>query len=92
MKFNDFLNEQMKDPEFKKEYDRLGPEYEIILQLIDARNELNLTQAELAKRAGTDQSHISRLERGSYNPSLKFLKKIAEGLGKELHISFVSKA
>ena len=92
MKFNDFLNEQMKDPEFKKEYDRLGPEYEIISQLIDARNELNLTQAELAKRAGTDQSHISRLERGSYNPSLKFLKKIAEGLGKELHISFVSKA
>jgi predicted transcriptional regulator len=92
MKFNDFLEEQLKDPDFKKEYDRLEPEYEIIKQLIDARNELDLTQAELAKRAGTDQGHISRLERGNYNPSLKFLKKIAEGLGKELHISFVSKA
>ena len=91
MKFDDLKKELLNDLEVKKEYDKLGPEYEIISQLVKARNELHLTQAELAKIAGTDQAHISRLERGNYNPSLKFLKKIAEGLGKELHISFVSK-
>jgi transcriptional regulator with XRE-family HTH domain len=50
--------------------------------------EQNLTQAELAQKAGTRQSNISRLEGGEYNPSLKFLKKIASSLGKKLHISF----
>lgn len=91
MTFDEFLNEQLNEPEFKKEYEKLEPEYEIIKQLIKARNELNITQAELAKKAGTNQAHISRLESGSYNPSLKFLKKIAEGLGRELHITFIPK-
>ena len=92
MNIDNYLEKQMKNPEFKNEYDNLAPEYEIINQLIEARNELKLTQEELAKRAGTDQSHISRLEKGTYNPSLKFLKKLAEGLGKELHISFTNKS
>ena len=91
MKFNEYKNEKLKNTEFKNEYEKLEPEYQIIKELIKARNELHLTQAELAKRAKTDQSHISRLEKGTYNPSLKFLKKLAEGLGKELHISFTTK-
>ncbi len=88
MKFKDHLKEQLKDPDFRSEYDALEPEYEIIKQIILARNESNMTQKELAERAGIKQSNISRLERGTYNPSLNSLKKIAKGLGKELHIEF----
>jgi transcriptional regulator with XRE-family HTH domain len=76
------------DPELRKEYDALAPEYAIINQLISARNEANITQKELAERTGITQSNISRLERGNYNPSLAFLKRLAEGLGKEIHIEF----
>ena len=77
-----------EDPELYKEYKALEPEYEIVKQILKARSELNLTQKELAEKVGIKQSNISRLESGNYNPSLEFLKKIAEGLGKELHIEF----
>ncbi len=76
------------DPELYDEYKALAPEYELIKQIIQARTEQNLTQQELADRLGIKQSNISRLESGNYNPSLDFLKKIASGLGKELHIEF----
>ena len=76
------------DPELYEEYRALAPEYELIKQIIQARAELNLTQQQLADRVGIKQSNISRLERGRYNPSLVFLKRIADGLGKELHIEF----
>ncbi len=88
MKFKDHLKEQLKDPDFRSEYEALEPEYEIIRQIILARNESNMTQKELAERTGIKQSNISRLERGTYNPSLNSLKKIAKGLDKELHIEF----
>lgn len=78
----------MKDPEFEKEYKALEPEYEIVRQLIAARTELNITQADLAARTGIPQAHISRIENGSYNPSLAYLKRIAAGLDKELHVEF----
>ncbi len=88
MKVRDHLKEQLKDPGFRSEYEALEPEYEIIRQIILARSESNTTQKELAERSGIKQSNISRLERGTYNPSLNSLKKIAKGLGKELHIEF----
>ena len=88
MNFREHLNEQLKDPEFAKEYRALEPEYEIIKQIIKARSEQNITQKELADKIGIKQSNISRLESGNYNPSLDFLKKVATGLGKELHIEF----
>lgn len=47
-----------------------------------------MTQAELAKRVGTQKSNISRLESGNYNPSLDFLAKVAEALGKNLNVQF----
>ena len=77
----------LKDPEFAKEVKELEPEYEIIKQVIKARIEQNISQEELARKVGTKQSNISRLERGGYNPSLQFLKKVAYGLGKEPHIT-----
>jgi len=88
MTFDEHLAEMMLNPEFRAEFDALRPEYEIIDQLIQARADLNITQAELARRTGIRQSNISRLESGNYNPSLAFLKKVAAGLGRELHVEF----
>ena len=88
-KFNDFLNEQLSDSEFKKEYDALRPEYAIIQAIIDARKDTGMTQKELAEKTGITQADISRLENGSANPSLKTLQRLAEGLGMRLKLEFL---
>lgn len=84
--FEEMKTDMLKDEEFKIEYEKLKPRYEAIEQIIRARKEQNITQAELAKRVGTQKSNISRLESGNYNPSLDFLAKIAESLGKEISV------
>lgn len=86
VEFSVISEELMKDNEFKQEYDKLKPRYELISEVIRTRRELNLTQEELAYRIGTQKSNISRFESGNYNPSLDFLSKLAKGLGKEIHI------
>ena len=87
VKFEEIHNRLMKDEEFKAEYERLKPRYDLIAQIIDARSQLDITQEELAQRVGTQKSNISRFESGSYNPSLDFVTKVARSLGKEVHIS-----
>ena len=87
VKFDEVHERLMKDEEFKTEYEKLKPRYELIAQIIDTRSRLNVTQEELALRVGTQKSNISRLESGSYNPSLDFITKVARSLGKEVHIS-----
>ena len=89
MKFDDYLNEQLKDPEFKQEWDDLQPEMDVIRAMIDARISQNLTQKELAEKTGINQADISKMENGTRNPSLKLLKKLARGLGMQLKIEFV---
>lgn len=86
VKFDDIKAQMMEDAEFQEEYNKLQPRYELISQIIEARKSMKMTQEELAKRAGTRKSNISRLESGSYNPSLDFLIKIAKSLGKDVHI------
>ena len=89
MNFNEYKKRAFEaDPELYSEYKALAPQYELIKQIIQARTEQNLTQQELADKIGIKQSNISRLESGHYNPSLDFLKKIADGLSKELYIEF----
>ncbi len=68
------------------EYERLKPRYDLVSKIKNARKELNITQEELALRIGTKKSNISRLESGSYNPTINFISKVAKGLGKEIHI------
>ncbi len=87
VKFEEVHARLMEDEEFKAEYEKLKPRYELIAQLIGIRTELNMTQEELAQRVGTQKSNISRFESGSYNPSLDFVTKIVRSLGKEIHIS-----
>lgn len=86
--FDDFLQEQLRNPEFKKEWDALEPEYNLIRQVIDARLEKQLSQKQLAELSGTNQSSIARLESGNYNPSFKFLQKIASAMGKQVIVTF----
>ena len=91
MNFKSYLKEQMKDDNFKKEYDALEPEYKIIHSIMDARIKSNMTQKELAKRAKLTQADISRLESGNSNPTIKILQRIADGLNMNLDIRFVPK-
>lgn len=87
--YEKFKAEQLEDSEFKKEYDSLEVEYDIISQIIKNRLEQNLTQVDLTRKVGTVQSNISRLESGNYNPTLEFLEKVANSLGKKLKVSFI---
>jgi DNA-binding XRE family transcriptional regulator len=73
--------------ELRREYEALATQYDIIDAVIDARIEKQMTQAELAERADTKQSNISRFESGNYNPSVEFLQKIAGALDKQLEIT-----
>lgn len=79
----------MEDDQFKTEYDKLKPRYDAIAQIIKARHELRITQAELAQRVGTQKSNISRLESGNYNPSLDFLIRVSDALGKNLIVQLI---
>jgi len=85
--FTNFKKELLKNPKIKAEYNRLGPEYDIIEAIIRQRIKKGLTQKQLAKKIGTKQSALSRLESGNYNPSLSFLKKVATALDSNLHIT-----
>jgi len=77
----------MKDGEFKAEYEKLKPRYDIISQIIEEQAKQNITQEELAFRVGTQKSNISRLESATYNPSLDFIVKVAHSLEKEITIT-----
>ena len=87
--FDDFLKEQLKDPEFAKEYKKAQQEMEVIEAMLHARESKNLTQKQLAKRCGMHQSDICKIENGTRNPTIKMLQKIANGMDMKLKIEFV---
>ena len=89
--FNEMLDKQMQDDEFRKEYEAIQPEMDVIRALVDARNSQNLTQKELAERTAINQADISKIENGTRNPSLNLLKRLADGMGMILKIEFVPK-
>jgi DNA-binding phage protein len=86
--FNDFLAEQLKDPELKAEYDALEPEFSIMQAMIDARKQSGMTQKQLSECTGIAQADISRLESGNGNPSLRTLQRLAAGMGMRIKIEF----
>jgi len=83
----EFKEELLRDPEIKREFDRLEPEYALMEAVIRKRIEKRMTQKSLAQRLHTKQSAISRLESGLYNPTLGFLKNVATALDCKLNIS-----
>ena len=86
--FEEVEKELFKDEEFKKEYEKLKPQYEIISKIIKMRIEQNLTQAQLAKKIGISKSTLSKIESGERVPSWHFMQKFADGMGKTVHIEF----
>ena len=85
------LPEQLKNEGFRKEYEGIRPEMDVIRAIVDARTSRNLTQKELAERTGINQADISKLENGTRNPSVNLLKRLADGMGMALRIEFVPK-
>lgn len=89
IKFKDYLNEQLKDDEFKKEWDALEDEYNFITNLVKARKDCKITQKTLSETTGISQSEISKIENGNGNPSLSTISRLAKGMGMKLKIDFV---
>ena len=88
-KFKDFLKEQLQDENLKKEYDALEPEFSIIQAMINARKDSGMTQKELSEKTGINQADISKLENGTANPSLRTLRRLADGMGMVLKLEIV---
>ena len=83
----EYIADQMKDPEFKKAWEGLDPEFQVLKAMIKAREKTGISQAELARRVGTKQSVISRLERGAFSKAtLETIKKLADALDMRLEI------
>lgn len=87
----ELTNELMQDPDFKKEYEALQPEMNITRAILDARIRAGMTQIELAEKSGISQADICRLEKGTRNPSIALLKRLAEAMDSTLRIEFVPK-
>ncbi|MDD4624947.1 MAG: helix-turn-helix transcriptional regulator [Candidatus Paceibacterota bacterium] len=87
--FQKYLASQLKDPEFKKYYDEYGKQLEISYQILKLRKKKGISQAELAKKIGTKQSNIARIEAGKQNFSINTLEKIAKVFDRSLKIDFI---
>lgn len=79
----------MANPEFRAEYEKADAEFSLIEALVRARSNANLSQAELAKKIGTTQSAIARLEGGGVSPSLSTLRRYAQATGSRLEINLI---
>lgn len=86
--FDEFLKEQLKDPKFRKEWEKSEPAYQVGKELIRSRIEAKMSQRQLAKKAKTTQAVISRIESMSVSPSVGLLQKLAVALGKKIEIKF----
>jgi ribosome-binding protein aMBF1 (putative translation factor) len=84
--FEEIKARLLANPEVRAEYDALAPEFEIATELVKARLRAGLSQAELARRMGTSQSTIARLESGQTLPSTKTLLRYAEATGSKFHL------
>jgi len=89
--FDRLLEQELKNPEFQKEWNVLEPEFNIIQAMIDARKNSHLTQKELAQKTGINQADISKLENGNANPTLSLLQRLAEGMDMQLKLEFIPK-
>ena len=83
------LSEELKDPNFKKEWEKLELRYSVIKQIIKIRNTYNLSQAQLAEKLNTTQAVISRIENGTVNISIDFIERLAKAFNKRVEINLV---
>lgn len=88
--FDEVLAEKLKNPKFKKYYDEYGRQLELAYQILQLRQAKKMSQLELAKKIGTTQSNVARIESGQQNFTIKFLNKVAEALEANLKINFIA--
>jgi predicted transcriptional regulator len=84
----DLHKKWMKEPKYRKAYEALEEEFVSASAVIDVRNRAGLTQGELARKMGTTQPVVARLESGRSRPSMRTLERLADSTGSRLHISF----
>lgn len=89
--FRNYLDKQLQDEAFKKEWHNSECEYNLIKSLVSARKECHMTQKELAEKTGIAQADISKIETGNANPALSTLKRLAEGMDMILKLEFIPK-
>ncbi len=85
--FNDYLTQELKNPEAKRLFDEYGRQLEISYQILQLRKKRGLSQSDLAKKIGTNQSNVARIESGQQNCTIKLLDRIAYALNAELQVS-----
>jgi DNA-binding XRE family transcriptional regulator len=89
--FQSRLKEDIKDPEFKAQYEEEKQSLKLAIKIAELREKKGLSQQQLAKLMGTSQQAISRIESGEYEGfTLKTLEKIAEATGMRVKIEFVA--
>src|SRR5690349_20494932 len=89
LRHEDVMREELKNPEFRKNYEREGVKLAIAYKIAELRQKIGLTQTELARKIGTTQSQVARMESANTaNYETKTLVKIAAAAGKELQIKF----
>ena len=85
--FDLYLEEQLKDQEFAQRFKKAGEAWDVALKLASLRKASGLSQKELARRVGTSQQQISRLESPSYEGhSLSMLRRVADVLGANIQV------
>ena len=90
--FNLYLAEQLKNPDFAERFKKAGEAWDVAIKLSSLRKACGLSQKELAKRVGTSQQQISRLESPSYEGhSLSMLRRVADVLGATVHVEIKGK-
>jgi len=89
--FKQFRSRALARPDVRKAYDELDEEFAFLDEVLKARAEAGLTQAEVAARVGTTQSAIARLESAEpkHSPSIATLQKYAKALGYRVQIRLV---
>ena len=79
----------LTDPEVKAEYDRLGPIFAVVGEMIEARLAAGLTQAAIAVRMGTTQSVVARLENARHMPTFDMVARYAAAIDRRIDIRLV---
>ena len=89
IQFEDYLKMQLRNPVLKKHYLEFGKQLEIAYQILQLRKKAGLSQLQLAKKIGSTQSNVARIETGKQNFTTEILVKLARALNKELKVQFV---
>ncbi len=87
--FQKDLQKELRNARFKKHYDYYGKQLEIAYAILQLRKKQGLSQAQLAKKIGTKQSNVARMEAGQQNFTTDTLQKIAAAFNSDLKIQFV---